>query len=243
MGQEPSMEQHAFNLKFTSRQLTKQAQKSEAAALLCKKKCKQAMEAGNMDAARVHAESAIREKSQAQTYLRLSSRLMAVQQRIESAIRMNNLTKTMKGVVKSMDDMMAANMDVVKMTQILDKFEQQFTDLDVLDKSMATSFDSTLATTTPELDVENLMFQVADEHGLEFESELDGVGKVKAKQQVQVESAPQAKQAVLIGDDSASRKKPDQPPAGGAAAPAAPAGSSDQQISDLEARLRRLQGM
>jgi len=208
------------------------------------------MEAGNMDAARVHAESAIREKNQAQTYLRLSARLMAVQGRIESAIRMNQLTKTMKGVVKSMDDMMAANMDVVKMTTILDKFEQQFQDLDVLDKSMATSFDSTMATTTPELDVESLMFQVADEHGLEFESELDGVGKVKAKQPVQTTTTTTApKQAVVLGGDEggSNKKGPEQPKGGagagaGAGAPAA-GGSSDQQINDLEARLRRLQGL
>lgn len=199
-----------------------------------------------MDGARVHAESAIREKNQAQTYLRLSARLMAVQARIETAIRMNQLTKTMKGVVRSMDDMMKANMDVVKMTTILDKFEQQFQDLDVLDKSMATSFDSTLATTTPEVDVESLMFQVADEHGLEFESELDGVGKVKAKQPVSTTTTQAPKQAVLIGDDAPSNnKKPDQPPGGGAAAggSGAASGSSDQQINDLEARLRRLQGL
>lgn len=208
---------------------------------MAKKRCKAMMESGNMEGARVHAEAAIREKNQAQTYLRLSARLTAVQQRIETAIRMNQLTKTMKGVVKSMDDMMAANMDVVKMTQVLDKFELQFQDLDVLDKSMATSFDSTLATTTPEMDVENLMFQVADEHGLEFESELEGVGKVKPKQEKTTTTTAAPKEVMLGGDDAPTPKKGNQ---GGApaAAPAA-SGSSDAQMNDLEARLRRLQGL
>jgi division protein CdvB (Snf7/Vps24/ESCRT-III family) len=143
----------------------------------------------------------------------------------------------MKGVVKSMDDMMAANMDVVKMTQILDKFEVQFQDLDVLDKSMATSFDSTLATTTPEMDVENLMYQVADEHGLEFESELEGVGKVKAKE-AKTTTTTSAPQEIALGGDDAPT-----PPKKGPGPAAAPSGGNDPQLNDLEARLRRLQGL
>eukprot|EP00461_Guttulinopsis_vulgaris_P001929 UN01930 len=195
------------------------------------------MEQGNMDGARVWAESAIREKTQAQTYLRLSARLTAVQQRVETAIRMNMLTKTMKGVVTSMDSMMKANMDVVKMTKILDQFEQQFQDLDVLDKSMSTSFDSTLATTTPEMDVENLMSQVADEHGLEFQSELDSVGKVQKKVPQQT-TTDNARETVVMGGDDAPNlpSVPSKKPSGGS-------GGGDKQIEDLEARLRRLQGL
>lgn len=191
-----------------------------------------------MEGARVHAESAIREKNQSQMYLRLSSRLTAVNSRIETAIRLNQVTKSMKGVVNCMEEMQKANMDVVKMSGILDKFEQQFQDMDVLDKSMSSAFDSTMATTTPETDVESLMSQVADEHGLEFQSELDGIGTVRKKEQVDV-AAPAEKQTIAIGGGGNNNKK------GGNDAPAAaPAASTSSggapSLDDLEARLRNL---
>jgi charged multivesicular body protein 1 len=61
------------------------------------------MEQGNMEGARIYAESAIRDKNTALNYLRLSSRIDAVAQRVNTAVKMQNLTKDMSGIVKSME--------------------------------------------------------------------------------------------------------------------------------------------
>jgi charged multivesicular body protein 1 len=58
------------------------------------------MEKGNMDGARIYAENAIREKNQALNFLKLSSRVDAVAQRVNTATKMNGLTKSMGSVVK-----------------------------------------------------------------------------------------------------------------------------------------------
>lgn len=65
----------------------------------------------------------------------------------------------------------------------MDKFEQQFEDLDLTSQYMESAIDSTTSATMPESQVENLMAQIADENGLEFESKIDdiGVGKGQLK--------------------------------------------------------------
>jgi len=174
------MENQLFQLKMTAKQLSREAQKSEKAAKANQEKCKKAMEKSNMDGARIYAESAIREKNQALNYLRLSNRIDAVAQRVNTAIKLNTLTKSMSGVVKGMDSALQS-MNVEKISQVMDKFEKQFEDLDVASKVMESSMSTSTAQTMPVGQVDELMKQVADEHGLEFESQLDSVGVGKKK--------------------------------------------------------------
>ena len=56
-----------------------------------------------MEGAKIYAENAIRNKNQALNYLRLSARVEAVANRVETAVRMQQVTKSMAGVVKGMD--------------------------------------------------------------------------------------------------------------------------------------------
>ena len=64
---------------------------------------KKAIEKGNIEGAKIYAQNAIREKNQALNFLRMQSRLDAVSSRLESAMQMGQLTKSMGGVVHGMD--------------------------------------------------------------------------------------------------------------------------------------------
>lgn len=55
---------------------------------------------------------------------------------------------------------------------VMDKFESQFEDLDVQTEYMEGAMAGTTTMTTPQNEVETLMQQVADEHGLELNQEL-----------------------------------------------------------------------
>ena len=57
----------------------------------------------------------------------MASRIDACSSRIETAVRMGQVTDGMKGVVKGMDKGLAS-MDVEKISKLMDKFEQQFED-------------------------------------------------------------------------------------------------------------------
>ena len=130
--------------------------------------------------------------------LRLASRIDAVASRLETAVRMNTVTKSMKGVVKGMDKGLAS-MDVDKISAIMDKFEQQFEDLDVKAAYMDQAMNATTANATPVDQVDDLVKMVADENNLELGeafSDLGPVGKIKE---------PEKKEEVTQEDDLEAR--------------------------------------
>eukprot|EP01009_Symbiontida_sp_KSa7_P001805 NODE_1420_length_605_cov_597.589928_g1131_i0.p1 GENE.NODE_1420_length_605_cov_597.589928_g1131_i0~~NODE_1420_length_605_cov_597.589928_g1131_i0.p1 ORF type:complete len:154 (+),score=33.13 NODE_1420_length_605_cov_597.589928_g1131_i0:26-463(+) len=111
-------------------------------------------------------------KNESLNYLRLSSRIDAVAARMDTAIKMNMVTKSMAGVVKGMDKVLTT-MDPDRITRIMDKFEQQFEDMDVASEHMESSIGQSTAQTTPESEVGALMAQIADENQLTLQGELD----------------------------------------------------------------------
>jgi charged multivesicular body protein 1 len=60
----------------------------------------------------------------------MASRIDACSSRIETAVRMGQVTSSMKGVTKGMEKSLAS-MDINQISTLMDKFEQQFEDLDV----------------------------------------------------------------------------------------------------------------
>ncbi|XP_071505515.1 charged multivesicular body protein 1B1-like [Diadema setosum] len=166
-----SLEKHLFNLKFAAKQMDRQSKKCEKEEKAEKAKLKKAIQKGNVEGARIHAENSIRQKNQALNFLRMSARVDAVASRVQSAVAMKKVTSSMAGVVKSLDSAMKS-MNLEKITQIMDKFERQFEDLDVQTQYMEGTMTATTTLNTPQNDVDNLMMEVADEAGLELNMEL-----------------------------------------------------------------------
>jgi charged multivesicular body protein 1 len=166
-----AMEKHLFNLKFAVKDLERSAKKAEKEEKLEIAKTKKAIQKGNTEVARIHAENAIRQKNQALNYLRMSARVDAVASRVQSALTTRKVTQSMAGVVKAMDAAMKS-MNLEKISGLMDKFEDQFEDLDVQSSVMENTMSSTVTTSVPQSDVESLMQRVADEAGLELNMEL-----------------------------------------------------------------------
>lgn len=70
-----SMEKHLFNLKFAAKELERCSKKCDKEEKAEKLKLKKAIEKGNHEVARIHAENAIRQKNQSLNYLRMSARV------------------------------------------------------------------------------------------------------------------------------------------------------------------------
>ena len=136
-----------------------------------KQKTKKAIQKGNPDVARIHAENAIRQKSQSLNYLKMSARVEAVASRVQTALTTRNVTKSMAGVVAAMDAAMKS-MNLEKISNLMDKFEQQNEDLDVQSSYMDETMSNTVTTAIPQNDVDNLMSQIADEAGLDLNMDL-----------------------------------------------------------------------
>jgi len=166
-----NMEKHLFNLKFAAKELERNSKKCEKEEKQEKLKCKKAIQKGQHENARIHAENAIRQKNQATNYLRMSARVDAVASRVQTAITTKRVSQGMAGVVKAMDAAMKS-MSLEKISNVMDKFEKQFEDLDVQSSYMENTMSSTTTTTVPQNDVDSLMHQIADEAGLELNMEM-----------------------------------------------------------------------
>lgn len=169
-----SLEDQLFRLKFATKSFERSARKAEKAAKDEKLKVKKAMEKGNMDGARIYAQNAIRKQNEYMNHLRLASRLDAVASRLDTAVKMNAVGKAMGGIVVSLDKALS-QMDVTQISTVMDQFEKQFEDLDVRSAYMENAMGSTTALSTPADEVEALMTQVADEHGLAVSAEMSKV--------------------------------------------------------------------
>eukprot|EP00795_Rhopilema_esculentum_P017574 gene17574-9206_t len=156
---------------FAAKNLERSAKKCEREEKAEKAKLKKAIQKGNIEGARIHGENAIRQKNQALNYLRMGSRVDAVAQRVQTACTTKQVTKSMAGVVSSMDSAMRS-MNLEKVSALMDKFEKQFEDLDVQTGYMENAMGDTTTLTVPQGQVDSLMQQVADEHGLELNMEL-----------------------------------------------------------------------
>ncbi|KAK4336968.1 hypothetical protein RND71_043418 [Anisodus tanguticus] len=101
----------------------------------------------------------------------MSARVAAVASRVQSAIITKRVTSSMANVVKSMDSAMKS-MSLEKVSQVMDKFEKQFENLDVHSSVMENTMSSTTTVSIPTNEVDRLMSQVADEAGLELQMDL-----------------------------------------------------------------------
>ena len=197
MGNKISLEEEMINMRIVSKQMQRSAKKCEKNEKAALEKLKKAIQAGMSENARIYGQDAIREKNQALNHLRMASRLDACCSRIETAVRMNQVTSSMKGVVKGMDKSIQS-MNIDQLTATMDKFEQQFEDLDVKAGYMEGTMNATTATSTPAEQVDELISAVADANNLELGEAFSEAGPIGKK-------APKVVQEVATTNDLEAR--------------------------------------
>ncbi|OXA64498.1 charged multivesicular body protein 1a [Folsomia candida] len=165
------MDDTLFQLRFTAKQLEKLSKKAEKEEAAQKAKVKKALQQGNIEGARIYAENAIRKKNEGLNYLRMSSKVDAVRCKVQSAVTMKAVAHNMQTVVKGLEKAMKA-MDLEKVSKIMDQFESQVEDSDVRISVMEDAMGSSTTTSTPAQQVDSLINQIADEYGLDVQSQI-----------------------------------------------------------------------
>lgn len=166
------LEQSLFQLKFTAKQLNRQASKAAKEELQEKAKIKKALTQGNPDISQLYAQNAIRKSNERVNLLRLSSRIDAVASRVQTAVTMRSVTGNMTQVIRGMDKALQT-MNLERISLVMDKFENQFEDLDASTNYYETTTNNVNALTTPQEQVDELLNQVADEAGIEMKQGLN----------------------------------------------------------------------
>ncbi|TKA56060.1 hypothetical protein B0A49_12154 [Cryomyces minteri] len=181
-------------VKFTAKQLNRQAAKAGKDEQTEKAKLKKAIQQNHSDIAKIYAQNAIRKQNEKLNLLRLASRIDAVSSRVQTAVTMRQVTGSMANVVKGMDSAMKA-MDLEKISAVMDRFETQFEDLDVATGYYENATSQATAVGTPQEDVDRLMSQVADEAGVELHQEMAAATPAK-----EVKTGPTEQQEDVLGE-------------------------------------------
>lgn len=174
------LENTLFQLKFTSKQLNKQSQKAAKEEKQETNKLKKALNESE-EIARLYASNAIRKRNERLQLLKLASRVDSVASRVQTAVTMRQVSGSMAQVCRGMDRALQS-MNLEQITMIMDKFEQQFEDLDAsvnVYEDMGTNTDAVVVDGDK---VDELLNKVADENGLELKQsatlkDLPEVGK------------------------------------------------------------------
>ncbi|CDK29135.1 unnamed protein product [Kuraishia capsulata CBS 1993] len=166
------LENSLFQLKFTTKQLNRQAIKAGKEEQAERNKVKKAMVQGNNEIAQLYAQNAIRKSTEKLNLLKLASRIDAVASRIQTAVTMRTVTGNMTNVIKGMDRAMQT-MNLERISLVMDKFEQQFEDLDSATNYYENVTNDMNAVQQPQEEVDLLMSKIADEAGLEMRQNLN----------------------------------------------------------------------
>jgi len=102
MGNKHSLQDDLITFKLTSKQFIRDSKKCEKNQAVQKEKLVKAIKDGNMEGARIYGQNVIREKNQALNFLRMASRIDAVASRLETAIRMQDVSKVPKHVARAL---------------------------------------------------------------------------------------------------------------------------------------------
>lgn len=108
--------------------------------------------------------------------MRLASRLDAVRNKVEMATANAQVVKALPGVVKAMEKSMET-MNLSQMTKVMDKFGEQFEDLEVRENYVQNVMSSATSSMTPEDDVAALIEMTAQEHALNLSECLPGFAR------------------------------------------------------------------
>ncbi|RNA24251.1 charged multivesicular body 1a [Brachionus plicatilis] len=160
-----------IQLRMSVKQLDKMAQKAQKQQQMEKARVKKAIENKDLETAKIYAENSIRKKNEYLNCLRLSSRVDAVSSKVKSAMAMQGVAKNIGSVTKALETAMSS-LDLEKVQKIMEQFEKQFENLDVKSGVLENTMSSATTLSTPQADVDSLIKQVAEEHGLEVQSQV-----------------------------------------------------------------------
>jgi len=163
---EEKLQEAIFNCRMSSKQLEKAAKKTEPKEAAEKLKCKEYILAGQMDMASIHAQNAIRHRSEGTRNLQMASRLQAAEGRLKHALTMKSVMPKMARATGAMTSAMGS-MNLEAITGVMNKFEETTGKLDVMTGVMDDGISQGTATLTPQSEVDKLLNNVATEHKIE----------------------------------------------------------------------------
>ncbi|CAF1189195.1 unnamed protein product [Rotaria magnacalcarata] len=168
-----------FNLRFTKKMIEKEASAAEKKYDTSRKKALDALKkTGDVETARIYAETAIQNRTAHNQFLIMASRIDSVIAKVQQANAQSVMVKNMKQVNKMLEHV-NQEMNAGELAKVMEKFEQAFEDFDVKEQVMSNAMNQAMATSTPTEGVQELLRQIADENNLDIRSQLDAIPAIQ----------------------------------------------------------------
>ncbi len=129
-----------------------------------------------MDSAKVFAETVIRNRKEALNLKRFGVKMGALAAKLESAYRTQQISETISKTVPMLQRCMQ-KMDTLGINSSIGEFEKVFEDLDVKTEELNGAMDNVYATTIDQGEVNNLLQEMRDAHGMEVSGGIQEAGK------------------------------------------------------------------
>ncbi|CAF4894711.1 unnamed protein product, partial [Rotaria magnacalcarata] len=150
-----------FNLRFTKKMIEKEASAAEKKYDTSRKKALDALKkTGDVETARIYAETAIQNRTAHNQFLIMASRIDSVIAKVQQANAQSVMVKNMKQVNKMLEHV-NQEMNAGELAKVMEKFEQAFEDFDVKEQVMSNAMNQAMATSTPTEGVQELLRQIA----------------------------------------------------------------------------------
>ncbi|CBH17223.1 vesicular protein trafficking mediator, putative [Trypanosoma brucei gambiense DAL972] len=160
-----------LNMRLAVKELTNSAAASDKASEREKIKAKKALNKDNIEAARVYAENAIRKKDEGTSYLRLASRVDAAAERIQSAMQMHAMTRSLEKAICGISKVLHS-LDPVQITTAMDAFERHVDTVAVNANAMDGTFERSRASAVPAAEVESFLEQITPDNEIDISEQI-----------------------------------------------------------------------
>jgi charged multivesicular body protein 1 len=150
----------AYEMKFQSKQMEKEAARVNAKAEAEKKRAKVFMDKGDMESAKMIAGETVRLRKEGINNMRMASKLGAVAAKLESASRANEISQQIKNAVPSLNNALKV-MKKNGVSENMADFEKVFEDLDVQVESMSSGLDVVTNSSANAADVDSLLAEMS----------------------------------------------------------------------------------
>ncbi|CAF1186726.1 unnamed protein product [Rotaria sordida] len=159
--------------------IEKEASAAEKKYEASRKKALNAMKkSGDIETARIYAETAIQNRTSHNQFLTMASRIDSVISKVQQANAQNIMVNNMKQVNKMLEHV-NKDMNISELAKIMEQFEQSFENFDVKEQVMSNAMNQAMATSTPTEAVHDLLRQIAEENNLDIRAQLDAIPSVQ----------------------------------------------------------------
>ncbi len=139
------LDEALFDMKFSAKQMRKESEKLAKDEAKEKALAAKALAKGQIEVARTHGVNAIQSKNLSLQMLQTSSKIDGCSKRLEHAMRLNQVSKTMESVVNSIGTGLKS-MDPAKITLSMSAFEKAFENIEVAVGAMGGAMETSTAT-------------------------------------------------------------------------------------------------